>query len=51
MKFNMVTRGVRNVVKCRPGTRIDFERVPGYPLKVYVLFFVTEHTPVYSANC
>jgi len=31
---NSVTaRGVRNVVKCRPGTRIDFERVPGYPFK------------------
>ena len=32
------TRGVRKVVKCRPGTRINFERVPGYPLKLYILF-------------
>jgi len=32
-KFNVTDRGVRNVVKCRLGTRIDFERVPGYPFE------------------
>ena len=28
-------RGVRNVINVRPGTRINFERVPGYPLKIH----------------
>jgi len=27
--------GVRNVINCRPGTRINFERVPGYPFKIH----------------
>jgi len=27
-------RGVRNVAKVRPGTRINFERVPVYPLNI-----------------
>jgi len=29
------TRGVRNVINCCPDTRINFERVPGYPLKIH----------------
>ena len=31
----IISRGVRNVINCRPGTRINFERVPGYPLKIH----------------
>jgi len=31
----LTSRGVRNVINCRPGTRINFERVPGYPLKIH----------------
>jgi len=31
------TRGVRNVAKVRPGTHINFDRVPGYPLNIYKL--------------
>jgi len=33
--FSVSTRGVRNVIKSHPGTRINFERVPGYPLKIH----------------
>ena len=33
--LSSLSRGVRNVINCRPGTRISFERVPGYPLKIH----------------
>ena len=28
------------MAKCRPGTRINFERVPGYPLKIIYIMGV-----------
>jgi len=34
-QYFLFCRGVRNVINCRPGTRINVERVPGYPLKIH----------------
>ena len=37
LRKTMVSRGVRNKMKCHPSTRIKFERVPGLVLMLFKL--------------